>query len=215
MDKKTHQKEVIIFTRYPEPGNVKKRLIPYLGKAEAARVHRLLSERIIRHVLQLEKNRSFRISVHYTGGTRKQMQDWLRHPVILEEQRGNDVGQRMAAALRAACARGAHRTVLIGTDCPAMNPDLIAVALDELLHHTIVLGPAYDGGYYLIGLNCFLPEEKIDLLFQDIDWGTSRVFQQTIRKIEENGFSFATLSPIHDVDRPEDLEHFHYYSNPQ
>lgn len=209
------EEEVIIFTRYPQPGNVKTRLIPYLGKEEATRVHRLLTEQVVRHVLPLQQMRPVRLSLHYTGCTKEQMKNWLARPAILEKQHGADVGLRMAAALKEASARGVRRTVLIGTDCPSMNADLLAGALDVLLTHEVVLGPTFDGGYYLIGVNRNLPEEKIDTFFQDIAWGTSTVFRQTVRKLISGCISFATLKTLHDIDRPEDLEYFHNYTNPQ
>lgn len=209
------EEEVIIFTRYPEPGNVKTRLVPCLGSEGAAGLHRQLTEHIMRHVLPLRQMRHVRMSVHYTGCSRAQMKNWLALPVTLEKQVGKDVGLRMAAALKEACARGARRTVLIGTDCPAMNADLLAGALDTLLRYDVVLGPTFDGGYYLIGLTRNLPREKIDRFFQDISWGTSAVFSQTVRKMTREGIPYATLQTLHDIDRPEDLEYFHYHTDPQ
>jgi len=207
--------EVIIFTRYPEPGNVKTRLIPFLGQEEAARVHRLLTEQIVRQVLPLEQMRPVRMSLHYTGCTQEQMKGWLARPAILEKQHGADVGRRMASALKKACARGAHRTVLIGSDCPSMNADLLAGALDRLLSHDVVLGPTYDGGYYLIGVRGTLRGDAIDSFFQDISWGTSRVYRQSVERINRVCVSLATIQTMHDIDRPEDLEYFHNYTDPQ
>lgn len=207
--------EVIIFTRYPEPGKVKTRLVPYLGAEQSARVHRLLAEQIIQLVLPLKQMRPVRISLFYTGGTLQKMENWLKKSIILAEQQGENIGHRMAAALRSAWLRGAHRAVLIGSDCPSIDADLLDQALDRLQNHDVVLGPTYDGGYYLIGLNSNLPVETFDILFHDIDWGTNKVFHQTIQKAEKNLLSVSTLTSLHDIDRPEDLEYFSHYSDPQ
>jgi hypothetical protein len=206
--------EIIIFTRYPEPGNVKTRLVPFLGKEEAARLHRLLAERIIARVLTLEEMRPVRISLHYTGSTRSRMEEWLGRRILLEEQSGSDVGRRMDASLGAACARGTARTVLIGTDCPAMSPGLLARALDRLRTRQVVLGPAWDGGYYLVGVNRTLDPGQRRLLFEDIDWGTPGVYHQTVQKIMRAGIPFTVVSTLNDIDRPEDLAYFSHYTNP-
>jgi rSAM/selenodomain-associated transferase 1 len=209
------REEVIIFTRYPEPGKVKTRLIPYLEAEKAARVQRLLTERVIQHVLPLGKIRPVQISLLYTGGTRDQMERWLDGSIIMAEQQGENIGERMATALRSAWTRGSARAVLIGSDCPAVDAELIAEALDQLQTHDVVLGPTYDGGYYLIGLNSELPDEKIDILFQDISWGTAIVFHQTVQKAQKESLTIATLKTMHDIDRPEDLEYFRHYTDAQ
>ncbi|MDW7772984.1 MAG: TIGR04282 family arsenosugar biosynthesis glycosyltransferase [Desulfobulbaceae bacterium] len=206
--------EVIIFTRYPEPGKVKTRLVPHLGEKKAALLHRLLTEQIVHNILPLAQMRPVRISLHFTGATLEQMRDWLGMSILLAEQRGEDLGQKMAAALRAACSRGAPRTVLIGTDSPSVDAVLLAQALDELLTHDIVLGPAHDGGYYLIGTNGAVPEEKLDILFEGIAWGSAEVFSRTVEKAGQENLSIAMLEAIHDIDRPEDLEYFHYHTDP-
>ena len=209
------REEVIIFTRYPEPGKVKTRLVPYLGEEKSARVHRLLTEQIIRLVQPLKQMRPVRISLFYTGGTLQKMETWLEESIILAQQQGENIGQRMAAALRSAWLRGAHRAVLIGSDCPMIDADLLGQALDRLRNHDVVLGPTYDGGYYLIGLNSNLSVEKFDMFFQKIAWGTAKVFHQTVQKAEKELLSIAILTTLHDIDRPEDLEYFSHYSDPQ
>lgn len=210
------REEVIIFTRYPEPGKVKTRLVPYLGEEKAAQMHRRLTEQTIQYILPLEQMRLVRISLLFTGGTLEQMENWLEDSIMLAEQQGENFGQRMAAAIQSAWSRGARRAVLIGSDCPSLDADLLAQALDQLQTHDVVLGPTYDGGYYLIGLNSDLPDEKVAIFFQeDIDWGTSKVFHQTVQKAEKELLSIATLKTLHDIDRPEDLEYFSHYSDPQ
>lgn len=93
--------------------------------------------------------------------------------------------------------------ILVGTDCPTMRRDDIRDAIDQLQAGTdVVLGPAHDGGYYLIGLRRNHPS-----LFDDIPWGTEYVFDQTCARIEALGWSLARVAVRHDIDRPEDLVH--------
>lgn len=207
--------EIIIFTRYPEPGKVKTRLVPYLGKEQTAQIHRQLSERIIRQVLPVQERRRVLISLFYSGGSLRQMKEWLQHPFVYQKQQGDDIGIRMAAAFQSAWQRDTRRAVLIGTDCPSMNADIVDQALEKLLSHDLVLGPAHDGGYYLIGLRADLPAEQLNSLFQNLSWGGSDVFRQTVNRAGLYGLRVAALEKLHDIDRVEDLEHFRHHPHPQ
>lgn len=213
--KQLNPEEIIIFTRYPEPGKVKTRLVPYLGEEDAALLQRRLTEQTIRLALPLHQEKQVRISIFFTGGSEEQMKKWLNGSVILKSQDDGDIGQRMASALRSAWSRGAHRAVLVGSDLPALKTDILAQALKELRTCDVVLGPAHDGGYYLIGLNNNLPAEKFNTLFNGLDWGTSSVFSQTLQKAEQEHLTVAILERLHDIDRPEDLKHFCHHSDPQ
>lgn len=209
------REEVIIFTRYPEPGKVKTRLVPFLGAEKTARMHRELTEHIIRQILPLCEMRCIQISLHYTGGSFQQMKNWLKHNFLFLEQQKGDIGIKMAAAIQSSWDRGIDRSVVIGTDVPLMEASILAQALDYLMTNDVVLGPAYDGGYYLIGVNHDLSQKQISSLFRDISWGSAEVFQQTLHKAEEHGLRIATLKKLHDIDRVEDLEHFNHYSDAQ
>lgn len=210
----THD-EVIIFTRYPEPGKVKTRLIPHLGKEKAAQVHRQLTEHTLQSTRPIEQKRLVRFSLFFTGGSLEKMVQWLGDTIFISQQKGKNIGRKMALALKSAWERGADRAVLIGSDCPSIDAELLNEAFESLHENDIILGPTYDGGYYLIGLNKKLPDGTLDLLFQDISWGTSNVLQQTLQKAEGKNLSISLLKMLHDIDRPEDLEHFNHYTNPQ
>lgn len=121
----------------------------------------------------------------------------------LIEQRGVDLGARLTHAVQAALQQGVQRVVVIGTDCPDLSAALLGQAFDKLNQADLVLGPAADGGYYLIGLRALrVPVEK---LFSGIDWGTATVLQQTLAKARESGCRVAQLPTHSDVDYPEDL----------
>ena len=143
------------------------------------------------------------------------MENWLGDSLSLVEQKGGDLGERMAAAFKEAWSRGVKRAVIIGTDCPFIDNDLLARSLNLLDNNDAVLGPTYDGGYYLLGLNKDLPTEEFDLFFQDIAWGTPHVFQATLARAENARLSVSTLTRLHDIDTPEDLKYFRHHTDAQ
>jgi rSAM/selenodomain-associated transferase 1 len=106
----------------------------------------------------------------------------------------------MASAFQASFAAGMTAGVLIGSDCPELNAPLMAEAFQLLRQHDLVLGPALDGGYYLIGVRRLIPE-----LFTGIPWSTAEVLQQTLSIAQQLGLTVAKLPLLSDVDRPEDL----------
>ncbi|MEC4807025.1 MAG: TIGR04282 family arsenosugar biosynthesis glycosyltransferase [Jaaginema sp. PMC 1080.18] len=192
---------LIIFTRYPEPGKTKTRLIPALGATGAAQLQQRLTELTLATASHLP--RSIAVEVHFAGGDTQKMQDWLGQNLILRSQFSGDLGQRMAAAFREAIELGKQRVVMIGIDCPELTTDLIQKAFLQLQNNDLVLGKAVDGGYYLIGLRRFVPE-----LFESINWGTETVLQQTVEKAELLNLSLAYLPTLRDLDTPEDWQYF-------
>ena len=205
----------MIFARFPRAGQVKTRMIPSLGGAGAARLHRHLVEQTVARALAASRLRPARVSLWFTGGSAQEMTGWLGAAFPLLPQQGRDLGERMAAAFRAAWVNGLQRAVLIGSDCPALTPELIAQALAELVDHDLVLGPAGDGGYYLVGLRRDLDPATLTLLFQDIAWGSDRVLAQTLARATAARLTISTLQELHDIDRPEDLAHLRHYPDPQ
>jgi uncharacterized protein len=142
------------------------------------------------------------------------MQAWLAGSILLARQRGNDLGPRMAAAFHSSWAKGTERAVLVGTDCPELDAPCIGLALDHLRVHDMVIGPAYDGGYYLIGLRRET-EPMMAGLFSDIAWGTAGTFSQTMERAAWAGLTTVTLKELHDIDRPQDLQYLRHYPDPE
>ncbi|MEC4852105.1 MAG: TIGR04282 family arsenosugar biosynthesis glycosyltransferase, partial [Jaaginema sp. PMC 1079.18] len=134
---------LIIFTRYPEPGKTKTRLIPALGATGAAQLQQRLTELTLATASHLP--RSIAVEVHFAGGDTQKMQDWLGQNLILRSQFSGDLGQRMAAAFREAIELGKQRVVMIGIDCPELTTDLIQKAFLQLQNNDLVLGKAVDG----------------------------------------------------------------------
>ncbi|AFZ43458.1 Protein of unknown function DUF2064 [Halothece sp. PCC 7418] len=188
---------LIIFTRYPEAGKTKTRLISALGEEGAAQLQKKLTEHTLKEVSKLPVN----LRIYFAGGNQKLMSDWLGNRYQYYPQSSGDLGQRLLAALKESFTQQIERILIIGIDCPDLNADLIYRAFQKLKENDLVLGKAEDGGYYLIGLSGFYPQ-----LFQGIDWGTHLVLQQTVAVAETMGLSISYLPILNDIDTPEDLE---------
>ncbi|WP_293127053.1 TIGR04282 family arsenosugar biosynthesis glycosyltransferase [Microcoleus sp. bin38.metabat.b11b12b14.051] len=192
--------KLIVFTRYPEPGKAKTRLIPVLGKIGAANLHRLMAQKAIARALSLQQSGRLSVEIHWAGGSQQLMQEWLGTDIVYQNQIDGDLGAKMIAAFQNSFNSGVDKTAIIGTDCPNLTTEIMAQAFDKLSQHDLVLGPAKDGGYYLIGLGRVIPE-----LFGGINWGTSEVFAAT-RAIAQNlDLNIAYLPTLADIDLPEDL----------
>jgi rSAM/selenodomain-associated transferase 1 len=191
---------LIIFTRYPEPGKAKTRLIAALGSEGAAELHGKMTECTLNCASGLQREYPVSLEVRFDGGDEQDMKRWLGGGRSYRPQGRGDLGARMHRAFCEAFEEGIVRAVLIGTDCPGLTSDILKRAFGKLGREPIVLGPARDGGYYLIGLRQSMPS-----LFSNISWGTHEVLRQTVRAAEAHGVSVAFLDTLDDVDRVEDL----------
>lgn len=171
-----------------------------LGAEGAATLQRKMTEHKLAEVKKLQTFSKLSLEVHFTGGNEQLMQDWLGSSIIYQQQSEGDIGCRMGSAFQASFEAGMNHVVLIGTDCPDLNAQLLAQAFQSLEQHDLVLGPAEDGGYYLIGLRRLIPE-----LFIGISWSTAEVLQQTQSIARNIGLAVAYLPLLSDIDRPEDL----------
>ncbi len=196
----TPSEKLIVFTRYPEPGRTKTRLIPALGPQGAADLQRRLAERVVAQARLLCQGRGTDLEVHYAGGDPDKMAAWLGKDLAFRPQRGEGLGRRLAAAFEAAFEPGVAAAVLIGTDVIDLSASVLERAFEALERAEVVLGPAADGGYYLIGLKRPLPE-----LFTDIPWSTDRTAEVTLKRAREMNLAVALVDELADVDRPPDL----------
>ncbi len=195
---------LLLFTRYPEAGLSKTRLIPTLGAGSAARLQRLLTERIAVEANILAKNHGIPTVVHYSGGSREKMASWLG-PLVYEEQVGGDLGRRMQAAFVHAFSDGMTAAVLVGSDIPDLSADLLAGAFAALRTTNVAIGPSRDGGYYLIGMRAEAADRLYPLLFKQIAWSTTEVFALTCARLEKAELDYAVMPTLQDIDTPEDL----------
>ncbi|MGV2826940.1 TIGR04282 family arsenosugar biosynthesis glycosyltransferase [Myxosarcina sp. GI1(2024)] len=191
---------LIIFSRYPEAGKTKTRMIPALGAEGVAKLQRAMTEHTLHTVKQLSETRPITSEIHFAGGNQQLMSEWLGREFIYYPQVAGDLGEKMRSAFDRAFARGNSRVVTIGIDCPDINESILATAFEALMKRDLVLGVAEDGGYYAIGLNRSIPE-----LFANIDWGTDKVLTQTKNIAIALGLKIYYLPCLRDVDRPKDL----------
>jgi hypothetical protein len=194
------RERLIVFTRFPEPGQTKTRLIPALGADGAAALQEQMTRHTLRQTEQLAEHCGVEVEVCFAGGTTTLMrQRYGRQRCYVEQSEGN-LGERMTRALVRAFDDRVDAAVIIGIDCPGVRPILLRDAFTALRSRDLVLGPATDGGYYLIGLSRPAPE-----LFENVAWGTDTVLETTMTRAREAGLSVHLLETLDDVDRPEDL----------
>ena len=189
----TDENWVLVFAKSPRPGRVKTRLAGLLGPEGASRLYEaLLTDTVL--------------AVASVPGVRRVIAcdppedlDWFvsrfGDGFQLTSQGPGDFGQRLHGCFEEAFAQGARRAVVVGSDLPTLNGSCIAGAFRLLHSHDLVLGPADDGGYYLMGLARMVPE-----LFQDVDWSTDRVLDQTLDRARRARLTFTRLDAECDVD---------------
>ncbi len=190
---------LIIFAKSPIPGKVKTRLTPYITPAEAAELYKAFITDIVcnTHKLKCE-----RVTIAYTpSNAEATFHSMCGQSVDYLPQKGYNLGERMKNAFRHSFDKGSKRAVIIGTDSPTLPSSYIRDAFDALKEVPITIGPTFDGGYYLIGLS-----EQNDTIFDDIDWSTSKVFGQTLARIQAMNKQLYVLPPWYDVDTPDNLE---------
>jgi rSAM/selenodomain-associated transferase 2/rSAM/selenodomain-associated transferase 1 len=194
------RQRLIIFTKYPEPGQVKTRLIPVLGEGGAASLHRAMTERTLSWAKFLAGKNPDLIEIWFEGGSRQRMEEWLGPEFDYFHQGDGDLGERMARIFWENFQRGKKEVVLVGVDCPELTAFHAQVAFNALKNHDLVLGPTNDGGYCLIGLKRMVPE-----IFKSITWETDKVHNETLERARNRGLSVKDLNILHDVDVPQDL----------
>lgn len=197
---------LIVFTRFPEPGKTKTRLIPVLGAWGAARLQRQMTEHMMATAATLN---GLSVEVRHQDGNAILMQDWLGSNFIYRPQGDGNLGRRMQRAFEAAFQDDAAAVVIVGSDIPGISVDILRQAFEALHDKDLVLGPAQDGGYYLIGISKSLPAKTYGRLFEGINWGSGSVFTQTLQIANDLGLHPTRLESLADVDRPADLPVWH------
>jgi uncharacterized protein len=189
-----------IFAKAPVPGKVKTRMQPELDSNQCAD----LAKKLLHHSCHMAKEYGdTEVQLWCAPDTRHSYFQQLAEDfsLTLFAQQGEHLGQRMIHALNCALDSGLH-PMLIGADCPFIDNEYLDAGFAYLEQHDVVLGPATDGGYVLIGSRKILPKNG----FEGIDWGTKNVLQQTVQQVGECGLSYGLLRPLADIDRYQDLE---------
>lgn len=190
---------IVVVAKAPVAGTVKTRLAPRLGAAGAARLHEDLVRRTLRTALEAA-----------VGPVELCAAPSVDHPffaacardyaIEVSEQGEGDLGDRMARAIGRITEAGV-RAVLIGADCPALDATYLRAAVRALDRHDVVLGPAEDGGYVLVGARRLVPE-----MFRGLQWGTETVLEDTRRRLRDANACWFELATLWDLDRPEDYD---------
>lgn len=190
-------KKLLIFAKYPENGKVKSRLARTIGATNAALAYKTMVEIVVKNTRPC--NGEFAQVLYYDPPElRKKFQSWLQINHLRPQFRGN-LGERMKRAFSHTLAK-TKQAILIGTDCIDVDRSLILKAFQDLEKSDLVLGPAKDGGYYLIGCKRVYPA-----IFTEIDWGTERVFSQTLRVAEKLKLHVSCLPQLEDIDTGEQI----------
>jgi rSAM/selenodomain-associated transferase 1 len=193
---------LLIFVKYHVRGRVKTRLSPELTPEEASTFYGALARDIVR---VNGSSDDYETTVYFAPESAySELRSWLGPGVPLQKQRGEDLGERQHRAIEQALGSGYDRVVLIGSDCPTITPSDVKTALESLREADLVIGPAEDGGYYLIGL-----DRPVRSIFEDIEWSSERVLRQTLEKAENVGLRVRLLDVKRDIDRYGDLEAYY------
>lgn len=185
---------LIVFLKAPRPGAVKTRLAKTLGAPTACGIYQHLVTLLLRKLASMPH-----VELRFTpDDARCEIEPWAQPNWRLEPQGPGDLGTRLHEAFTAGFQRGSQRVLAIGSDCPELEPSDLDAAWMALLSHDVVLGPARDGGYWLIGLRAATPE-----LFEEISWGSDAVLSQTLERCRHNGLRFHLLRELEDIDTEE------------
>ncbi|CAM1339064.1 TIGR04282 family arsenosugar biosynthesis glycosyltransferase [Tenacibaculum aestuarii] len=185
---------LLIFTRNPELGKVKTRLAKTIGNEAAFDIYKFLLE----HTKQVTQNLSCDKAVYYSVKVREH-DIWDATLYQKHQQNGNDLGIRMHNAFQQAFSTGYEKVIIIGSDLPDLTSEHINEAFEKLNSNDVVMGPAEDGGYYLLGM------KKLHAnIFQHKDWGTSTVRKDTLNDLQNE--SVFLLETLNDVDVFDDIK---------
>lgn len=187
---------LVIFVRNPISGQVKTRLAKDIGDERALAIYLQL----LQHTLEITRGLSFRKFIYYADEV-SDYDLWSVPGYTKRKQNGNDLGERMHNSFKELFDQGFTRIIIIGSDCLQLKTETLEEAVALLDINAAVIGPASDGGYYLLGLSKFYPD-----LFINKPWSTNQVFAKTIDDFVKQGISYALLEVLSDIDDVTDLE---------
>jgi uncharacterized protein len=187
---------LIVFIKNPILGKVKTRLAASFGDQKALRVYKKLLD----HTLLITGNLEYNKIVYYSDFVPDQ-DEWLSAGFKQGLQIGQDLGEKMEKAFEEGFRTGYSRIVIIGSDCFELTSYHIVKAFDNLESSNVVIGPATDGGYYLLGMTEFLEN-----VFKNKKWSTNSVLGDTIKNLTESNRKFYLLEQLNDIDTESDLQ---------
>ena len=184
---------LIIFIKNPELGKAKTRIAKTMGDEKALSIYKELLQHTLDTTLQVDCHRNLFYSAHINRADQ-----WSESDFIKQLQIEGGLGDKMRDAFQTVM-KTASSCLIIGSDCGDMSADILNQAFTALQSHDVVLGPTFDGGYYLLGMS------KPDLeLFDGVAWSTETVYEQTVQKIKDANATYFELPRLHDIDYEED-----------
>jgi len=195
---KNSRAAIIIFARYTIEGKVKTRLAATLGSHYAKEFYKIITHSTITEVKRIRK--SYKYVFYSDNKGKRQIKKWLGRRFFYAPQEGGTLGEKMSNAFLKLFSHGARKAIIVGTDIPDLTNKIIEEAISRLDSYDIVIGPAKDGGYYLLGM-----KKLHSNLFEGIEFSTPSVLQQTINMIEKLNLRYFLLPELHDIDTEEEL----------
>ncbi|MDX1652562.1 MAG: TIGR04282 family arsenosugar biosynthesis glycosyltransferase [Brumimicrobium sp.] len=186
---------LIIFTKNPELGKCKTRLAATIGDQAALTVY----EQLLDYTVDFTKELKLTKRVYYSHRVNENDR-WPNNIFEKKEQCEGDLGKKMLDAFKTGFEHGFTKIAIIGSDCAEINGEDITIAFEVLEHNQVVIGPAIDGGYYLLGMNTLIPD-----LFSKKSWSTEKLMGETIQTLEEKQINYALLEEKSDIDFEDDL----------
>ncbi len=194
--KRSRRNSLIIFVRSPKLGKVKTRLAKEVGDEEALSIY----IRLLTHTREVAEQVEATRHLFYSDEIIKD--DWSTEHFDKSLQAKGDLGDKMQHAIKTALSTS-NKAVIIGSDCAQLKSSIVEAAYDALDQNDVVLGPTYDGGYYLLGV-----KEMHKELFEDMTWSVESVYEETVKRIKEKGLTYATLDRLSDIDYKEDWDKY-------
>ena len=186
---------IILFTKNPELGKVKTRLAKTIGDDNALAIYKKLLNHTREIVIPLDVDK-----ILFYSDIINENDDWSNDVFIKQVQKGNDLGERMNHAFQTVFDIGYESACIIGSDCYELNTTIVAEAFESLKSKNIVVGPTFDGGYYLIGMT-----KLYHSIFENIEWSTETVFEDTMKEVTRLNLSNYILTKLSDIDEEKDL----------
>lgn len=192
---------IILFVKYPEDGKVKTRLAETIGNKKAVRIYSLLAKNVVENIQRLKSTYKY---IFYSEESEKEkIKNWIKGSFFYASQKGNGLGERMSNAFRVVFGHGAKKALIVGTDIPDLSTEIIEEAIRKLDQYDVVIGPSPDGGYYLLGMKKFYKG-----LFENIQYSTDSVFNDTIGKIKNENLTFDVIESSEDIDTEHELKNW-------
>ncbi|MDX1906674.1 MAG: TIGR04282 family arsenosugar biosynthesis glycosyltransferase [Bacteroidia bacterium] len=186
---------LLVFVKHPVPGQVKTRLAATLGHEKALMIY----QDLLAFTCDIVLRAGYETHIYY-GNEIPAGDLWARADLPRFLQSGADLGARMQQAFSAGFEAGYRRIIVIGSDCPYLSPEGLRAGFEALDQAAAVIGPALDGGYYLLGMKTWIPE-----VFQAKKWSTDTVLQDTLADLDRLGHTYALLPELGDIDEAGDL----------